>query len=109
MPEEKKSSTENDKLMGILAYVGILVIVPLFAGGNSKFVKYHANQGLVNVLFFAAIFFGLMIINIAVPMLALLTWALYFVPTVFAIMGIMNVINNEMKPLPLIGGIKLIK
>lgn len=50
-----------------------------------------------------------MIINIAVPMLALLTWALYFVPTVFAIMGIMNVINNEMKPLPLIGGIKLIK
>lgn len=51
MPEEKKSSTENDKLMGILAYVGILVIVPLFAGGNSKFVKYHANQGLVNVLF----------------------------------------------------------
>ncbi|MSR89450.1 hypothetical protein EXS53_00710 [Patescibacteria group bacterium] len=109
MPEEKKSSTENDKIMGILAYLGVLVVVPLFAGGNSKFVKYHANQGLVNVLFFVAIFFGLMIITMAVPMLGILTWALYFVPTVFAIMGIMNVVNNEMKPLPLIGGIKLIK
>ncbi len=109
MPEEKKSSNENDKIMGILAYLGVLVVVPLFAGGNSKFVKYHANQGLVNVLFFVAIFFGLMIITMAVPMLAFLTLALYFVPTVFAIMGIMNVVNNEMKPLPLIGGIKLIK
>ena len=109
MPEEKKSSNENDKIMGILAYLGVLVVVPLFAGGNSKFVKYHANQGLVNVLFYVAIFFGLMIITIAVPMLGILTLALYFVPTVFAIMGIMNVINNEMKPLPLIGGIKLIK
>jgi len=109
MPEEKKSNSENDKLMGILAYLGILVIVPLFAGGNSKFVKYHANQGLVNVLFYAAIFFGLMIITIAAPILGLLTWVLYFVPTIFAIMGIMNVMNNEMKPLPLIGGIKLIK
>ena len=47
MPEDKKTSNENDKIMGILAYVGILVVVPLFAGGNSKFVKYHANQGLV--------------------------------------------------------------
>lgn len=109
MPEEKKSSNENDKIMGILAYLGVLVVVPLFAGGNSKFVKYHANQGLVNVLFYVAIFFGLMIITIAVPMLGILTLALYFVPTVFAIMGIMNVVNNEMKPLPLIGGIKLIK
>ena len=109
MPEEKKSSNENDKIMGILAYLGVLVVVPLFAGGNSKFVKYHANQGLVNVLFYVAIFFGLMIITIAVPMLGILTLALYFVPTVFAIMGIVNVINNEMKPLPLIGGIKLIK
>ncbi len=109
MPEEKKSSNENDKIMGILAYLGVLVVVPLFAGGNSKFVKYHANQGLVNVLFYVAIFFGLMIITIAVPMLGILTLALYFVPTVFAIMGIVNVVNNEMKPLPLIGGIKLIK
>lgn len=34
MPEEKKSSTENDKIMGILAYLGVLVVVPLFAGGK---------------------------------------------------------------------------
>ena len=105
MPEDKKTSNENDKIMGILAYVGILVVVPLFAGGNSKFVKYHANQGLV--LFIAMVLTNILWVIpflgwVAAPAVGLLI-------LVLTIMGIINVVNNEMKPLPLIGGIKLIK
>ena len=105
MPEDKKTSNENDKIMGILAYVGILVVVPLFAGGNSKFVKYHANQGLV--LFIAMVLTNILWVIpflgwVAAPAVGLLI-------LVLAIMGIINVVNNEMKSLPLIGGIKLIK
>jgi len=105
MPEEKKTSSENDKLMGILAYLGVLVVVPLFAGGNSKFVKYHANQGLV--------LFSAMILTNILWVVPFLGWmaapAVGFLLLVLAIMGIVNVVNNEMKPLPIIGGIKLIK
>jgi len=107
----KSSSSDNDKLMGVLAYLGILVIVPILAGGNSKFVKYHANQGLVNLLF--AIALGVLGFVLAfipyINFILIFFWLLYFVPTIFAILGIINVINGEQKPLPLIGGITLIK
>lgn len=110
MPEGKKTS-DNDKLMGVLAYLGILVIVPILAGGNSKFVKYHANQGLVNLLFAVAlVILGTVLTFIPfINFIMLFFWLLYFVPTIFAILGIINVINGEQKPLPLIGGITLIK
>ena len=110
MPEGKKTS-DNDKLMGVLAYLGVLVIIPIVAGGDSKFVKYHANQGLVNILFAIAIFIlGFVLAFIpGINFIMLFFWVLYFVPTVFAILGIINVITGEQKPLPLIGGITLIK
>ena len=37
----------NNKAMAILAYLGILVLVPIFAANNSPFARYHANQGLI--------------------------------------------------------------
>ncbi len=109
MPEDKKANSDNDKLMGILAYLGVLVIVPIIAGGNSKFIKYHANQGLVNILFAVALMAVTMVVTLAVPPVGMLLWVLYFAPTVLAIMGILNVVNNEMKPLPVIGGVTLLK
>ncbi len=113
MPEDKKANSDNDKLMGILAYLGVLVIVPIIAGGNSKFIKYHANQGLVNLLFAVALMVISMVVTVAVmatvPALSMFLWVIYFAPTVLAIMGIINVVNNEMKPLPVIGGVTLLK
>lgn len=111
MPEGKKANSDNDKLMGILAYLGILVIVPIIAGGDSKFIKYHANQGLVNILFAIAIgVLGFVLAFIPyINFILIFYWVLYFVPTVFAILGIINVVNGEQKPLPLIGGVTLIK
>ncbi len=109
MPEDKKVNSDNDKLMGILAYLGVLVIVPIIAGGNSKFIKYHANQGLANILLAVAIFAISLVVAVALPILGMLMWVIYFAPTVLAIIGIINVVNNEMKPLPVIGGVTLLK
>lgn len=37
-----------DVLMGTFAYIGLLVLVPIFSGATaSPFVKFHAKQGLV--------------------------------------------------------------
>mgnify|MGYP002689030352 FL=1 len=37
----------NNKGMSVLAYIGFLFLVPLLACPNSKFARYHTNQGLV--------------------------------------------------------------
>lgn len=36
---------QNNKVMAILAYFGILVLIPIFAAKESKFARFHANQG----------------------------------------------------------------
>ena len=38
---------EKNKIFAILAYLGILVLIPILAAKDSPFAKYHANQGLV--------------------------------------------------------------
>ena len=38
---------EQNKVFAILAYISWLVLVPMFASKESKFAKFHANQGLV--------------------------------------------------------------
>ena len=106
----------NDKVYGILAYIGILVLVPLLAG-KTQFARFHANQGLV--LFIADIILGVLI-GITTGVLSLLgivgiilgsivSGILGLCIFVMVIMGIINAANGEMKPLPVIGGIKLIK
>lgn len=41
-----KADVEQNKVMAILAYFGILVLIPILAAKDSKFARFHANQGL---------------------------------------------------------------
>ena len=45
--EFEQEDIQNNKTMAILAYIGILVLIPIFAAKESKFARFHANQGLV--------------------------------------------------------------
>ena len=42
-----QTSLEHKKIYSILAYMGFLVFIPMFAAKDSKFVRFHRNQGLV--------------------------------------------------------------
>ena len=42
-----KADVEQNKVMAILAYFGILVLIPILAAKDSKFARFHANQGLL--------------------------------------------------------------
>ena len=95
---------ENNKLMGILSYIGILVLIPIFAAKDDSFVRYHANQGLVN--FIVALVAGVLT---AIPIVGIVAGLVGIVCFVFSILGIINVVKGEMKPLPFIGGIEIIK
>ena len=41
------SDVQENKVMGILAYLSFLVLIPLFAAKESPFARFHTNQGLV--------------------------------------------------------------
>ena len=108
--------------MGVLAY--ILFLIPLLAGPkDSKFVKYHTNQGFV--LFIATIAWViiekilssmLLTIFLRIPfiwyLISVILWVLSFVIFGFlalAIVGIINAASGVKKPLPVIGNIQIFK
>ena len=103
--------------MAILAYFGILVIVPILAAKDSKFAKFHANQGLVlcicsivlwvsftilSILFYKVAFFFGFLIN-------LLWYVVCLGILVLVVLGIVNAAKGEAKELPLIGKYQILK
>lgn len=101
----------NDKLFGVLSYIGILWIIGL-AAGKTPFARFHANQGLV--LFLAGIVLGVAGgVLTAIPFIgflgAIVSGLGGLATLILMIMGIVNAAQGEMKPLPVIGGITIIK
>ena len=96
---------ESNKLIAAISYIWILFLVPLFAAKEDAFARYHANQGLL--LFLASIALTIIgIIPFVGPIIAAIGGIVTFV---FMILGIINAVKGEMKPLPFIGGIQIIK
>lgn len=101
----------NEKVFGILAYFGWLVLIPIFAG-KSEFSKFHANQGIVLAIAETAlsiVAFVLGFIPVIGAIASIVIWLADVACLVFAIMGIVSAAQEQMKPLPVIGGIKILK
>ncbi len=106
----------SEKVMGVLCYIPFICLIPIIMGGSS-FVRYHANQGLV--LFIVDLIVGAVITLCATVLkiipfiggwLGAIAGGLFgLIILVFVLCGIVHVVNGEMKPLPGIGGITLLK
>lgn len=101
---------EKNKVMAVLAYFGILVLIPIFAAKDSKFARFHANQGLVLAL-------AEIIVNVAIGILkrimlrglfGFIGGILDLVFLVVAIIGIVNACKGKAKELPVVGKIKIL-
>ncbi len=94
---------EKNKVMAVLAY--ILFFIPLLAAKDSKFARFHTNQGLV-------LFLGGIIASV-VAVIPVIGWIVApiagLVITVLAIIGILNALNGKAKELPVIGKFKILK
>ncbi len=105
-PPESPEPEDVRSYQWIAAAAYVLFFVPLLAAPKSRFAMFHANQGLVLLLTSIAA-------NLVLGLLPLI--GLLLVPLanlgllVLFIMGILNTVNGWMKPLPLIGGLTLIK
>lgn len=94
-------TTQNDTLMGVLCYLGPLVIIPYMTSLDSSFIKFHVKQGIL--------LFGVVVIIYILGTLFLFS-DLYQIITllnigtiILTIIGIVNVVNKKEAPLPLIG------
>lgn len=104
-PVPDAQDVKENKVMAILAYV--LFFLPLIICPKSQFARFHANQGLL--LFITSFVIGLaakivpwvgsLIIG---PLGGLACLALF-------LFGVVAAARGELKPLPLIGEIKLIQ
>ena len=96
---------DTNKGMGILAYFIFFIPLLVEPAKNSPYAKFHVNQGLLIVLAGIAVTI-VAVIPIIGWIIALIAPIVIFV---FWVMALMGAIKGEAKPLPLIGGIKIIK
>ena len=107
-PQSEEYTAEdinNNKVVALLSYIGILFLVPLLAAKESKYAQFHANQGLV--LFIANLILG---VAAAIPVLGWIVSAVGYIFTfVCMILGIVNAAQGKAKELPYIGKYRIIK
>lgn len=87
----------DTKTTGIVAYITWIGLLIAFCTGDKEGAKFHLNQALVIFLF--------SLLSV-IPCIGQI-WGIFMV--VCWIMGLIAAINEEEKPVPLIGGIHLIK
>ena len=113
-----RNEVSRNKIMGILSYLGILVLVPLIAGDRqSQYVKHHVNQGIVLFILSSMVdllegdwVFGLhSIIHFGGGMFSWIFDILGLVFFILMVMGIVSACKGERKELPMIGKIRFFK
>ncbi|MFO7611222.1 MAG: hypothetical protein R6W99_01875 [Clostridia bacterium] len=94
------ADSSNNKVMAVLCYLWILWIVPLLTEHkNDPFVKFHINQGIILTIF--SVIIGL--IGYIPVIGGVISWIGGIALLILAIMGIINAVNMQEKPLPVIG------
>jgi uncharacterized membrane protein len=126
-PGDWAADARQNKVWGILAY--ILFLIPLLAAPkNSKFSRYHTNQGLSFFIFWLVIVIVLNIVQAIVVAAAFRGTAWLYgygwgglaifgiigtvvgiLFTIIGIVGIVHAAKGEKKPLPLLGKINILK
>jgi uncharacterized membrane protein len=121
---------QQNKSWAILAY--ILFLIPLLGGPkDSKFARYHTNQGLNFLILWIAlaivrgIVYSIYVASVLSSSLSifalsgafgggwiaitLVSWAITIIVILFFVLGVVNAYKGEMKPLPLVGKINILK
>lgn len=91
---------QKNTLMGVLSYIGPLVIISYFAAKDNPFVKFHIKQGLVLLSIGVCIW----LLEYILSSLGMIWDAANLVVIVLSILGIINVIQGKQKSLPFVGG-----
>lgn len=118
-PQSEQQIIEEGKVFALLAYLGILCLVPLLAKKDNKFAYFHAKQGLV--LFIAEVVLFIIIIIVSVifgiiggvighgfgiltGLLSSLLWLVIVLGSLaLSIIGIVQSLNGKYWEMPVLG------
>lgn len=99
----------SSKVTGILSYFGIILWLVAFLAGDKEGAKFHLNQSLVLTLIMLVFGFAGALVAL-IPVVGALVDCVFIIAWfVFWIMGLISAIKEEEKPLPLIGGLQILK
>ena len=100
---------QNNKVMAVLSYIGILALIPFLAAKESPYAQFHAKQGLT--LFIVEIVYSVLSVILAfIPVVGLIvSGVIGLCVFVLVILGIVNAVQGQAKELPIIGMIKIFK
>ena len=113
--ETATSAVDNETMMGVMSYLSLLVLIPIFAAKGNKFIRFHANQGLILCILGILWWLLLWIIGnlpyfiIFVIMYRVVEFAGIAFILLLAILGIINVARHEETELPFIGRFRILK
>ncbi len=106
------ADVRQNKAVAILAYLSVLVLIPLFLAKSSKFVRFHCNQGLILAILEVVCW----IVLGTLGGLPLLGWIFRLAGGVLgvaflllSILGIVNVVGERAKELPVVGGFRVLR
>ncbi len=112
------ADVEENKVLSILCYFGILFLIPYFMKKESQYIKFHANQGLLlfilNIILsvisgiFGALL-GAILGEFGAILSTLLGGVLSLIGIAGMVIGILNAVNGKMKELPFIGTMRILK
>lgn len=107
----KEDDIAKNTAVSIIAYLGILSLIPYFLCKNSKFAMFNAKQG-VN-LFILEVICALLanIINLFTPwwIARAIIYVVYLIFVLLSLIGVINVLNGKAKELPYVSAFKFIK
>ena len=91
--------------------------MPLLAAKDSPFAKYHANQGLTLFIAEIALWIAIAVVNgilnfilpHSLDFIEFLISLAQILPIILTVLGIINASQGKCLPLPIIGGVKLLK
>ena len=108
--EYSKEDIKKGKALGILSYLGILVLIPYLSEKKNKYVIFHAKQGislLIAEIIVGGIlwFLGLILSWRVSWLVSICQTVFFFLSLILSFMGIKNVCDGKAKELPLINKI----
>lgn len=134
-PQPRKSADDHtadydpqdisrNNIFAVLSYLSWLVLIPLLAAKDSKFARFHANQGLVLAIGGTALgIIRAIVVAILRTIIYAISYRLSFIITlvsvvftllgiglgVLSIIGIVYAASGKAKELPLVGKIRILK
>ncbi len=97
------SSNSTARMITILDYIGFLCLLGLFIEKEDADVRFHTNQGLILFVFEIAAGILSLILGFIPLVGSLLRGLLGVLCLVYMILGILNAVNGQRRPLPVIG------